>query len=153
LASPTPNDCCDNMEGLKYTPLFCYNKSMHKCVFCLTSISGRRNKIYCSRQCRASFSKSKRWHTLCKGARNRKLDFQLTRTDFVEITNSKNPCFYCGRTFNVIGIDRYDNNIGYIKTNCVPCCKECNFLKGSRNAVLFIQLCQRIGQHNRQSFP
>lgn len=32
-------------------------------------------------------------------------------------------------TIKVNGVDRYDNNIGYLKENCVPCCTSCNSRK------------------------
>ena len=38
-------------------------------------------------------------------------------------------CYYCGK-LGPSGIDRIDNNIGYIENNCVPCCKHCNYVKG-----------------------
>lgn len=34
------------------------------------------------------------------------------------------PCVYCG--YSSDGVDRLDNKKGHIKSNCVPCCKECN---------------------------
>jgi len=37
----------------------------------------------------------------------------------------KNECFYCGDKNN-IGCDRIDNNLGHIKSNVVPCCRDCN---------------------------
>lgn len=33
-------------------------------------------------------------------------------------------CTYCG--FPATGLDRIDNKIGHIESNCLPCCKECN---------------------------
>lgn len=37
------------------------------------------------------------------------------------------PCTYCG--FPSTGVDRMDNKKGHIKSNCVPCCKECNIAR------------------------
>jgi len=34
------------------------------------------------------------------------------------------PCYYCGYPSN--GVDRIDNSIGHIMTNCIPCCHTCN---------------------------
>lgn len=66
------------------------------------------------------------------GAIKRKYDFTLTIDQFKKII--KEDCYYCGlkptnelnRQFDKIkysGIDRVDNTIGYILSNCVPCCK------------------------------
>ena len=40
-------------------------------------------------------------------------------------------CIYCNSTQD-IGCDRIDNNIGHIKSNCVPCCYSCNIMRGNR---------------------
>lgn len=77
-------------------------------------------------------------------AKKRNLIFDISLQEFMEIT-SKN-CTYCGaeprlhnRTnlkyseFYCTGIDRIDNTKGYIKENCVSCCKTCNSLKLDRS--------------------
>ena len=47
--------------------------------------------------------------------------------DFIiKIFNS--PCSYCGLKSNP-SIDRIDNSIGYIKSNCVPACLACNKIR------------------------
>lgn len=84
-----------------------------------------------------------------RNARYRNVLFELTLTQFYYLTKEK--CFYCGNPpFNLIrkyihnGIDRVDNNKGYIIGNAVPCCKRCNVAKGSmtveefRNHIEFI---------------
>lgn len=45
-------------------------------------------------------------------------------------------CFYCGLPGG--GIDRYDNNVGYILENCVPCCRHCNYAKRDRTVTEFL---------------
>lgn len=34
------------------------------------------------------------------------------------------PCTYCGHEST--GLDRINNNLGHVKSNCLPCCRECN---------------------------
>lgn len=65
-------------------------------------------------------------------------DFKLSREDFEVLI--KGNCFYCGNTPSQIlkrlksrklqilynGIDRINSNLGYIKDNCVSCCRYCN---------------------------
>lgn len=43
-------------------------------------------------------------------------------------------CFYCNGSLHPtgIGLDRLDNSKGYEETNVVPCCKNCNLLRGDR---------------------
>ena len=53
------------------------------------------------------------------------------------------PCHYCGfhkETCN--GIDRMDNSKPYIPSNCVSCCKKCNYAKHTLEYNEFINLCK-----------
>ena len=43
---------------------------------------------------------------------------------------SSMSCHYCGVEWPN-GIDRINSSIGYVKENCVPCCKHCNYVKGN----------------------
>lgn len=56
------------------------------------------------------------------------------------------PCFYCEYKSeeSVNGIDRMDNTKGYVKENCVGCCKRCNFIKKSLDAHTFVERCVHI---------
>lgn len=72
-------------------------------------------------------------------ARKRNIFFDLSIEEFEKLIPSN--CFYCSDKSN--GIDRWDSNIGYVFDNCVPCCKECNFLKNNTNPDLFVS---RIGK-------
>ncbi len=70
-------------------------------------------------------------------AKQRNLVFEL---DYLEAFEKYclGSCFYCGfkpiwpETHN--GIDRYDNDKGYVEDNCVSCCFRCNWAK--RNNVV-----------------
>lgn len=73
------------------------------------------------------------------GAKKRGYKFNLTKKEFRELTEQ--DCYYCGTSPSQIhingknggyvynGVDRLDNNKGYFLSNCVPCCKTCNFAK------------------------
>ena len=57
------------------------------------------------------------------------------------------PCHYCGfldldETCN--GIDRMDNSKPYIPSNCLSCCKKCNYAKRVLDYYEFINLCKTI---------
>lgn len=54
------------------------------------------------------------------------------------------PCFYCGGEILTVGIDRINNDIGYIKTNVVACCNTCNLMKRTLNQKDFIAQCRQI---------
>lgn len=90
------------------------------------------------------------------GAKNRNLEFLLSKEYFKDLTSSN--CYYCGKSPEQInhqtgrfngyylynGIDRLNNNIGYIEGNCVPCCKECNFAKRKMTEEEFFINIERI---------
>jgi len=71
-----------------------------------------------------------------RNARSSEREFNLTKEQFKILTS--NDCFYCGKPPSCIsskfdwgrylynGIDRKDNNLGYVLENCVPCCADCN---------------------------
>lgn len=44
----------------------------------------------------------------------------------------------------VNGIDRMEQNIGYTKTNCVPCCPTCNFMKQEHCYDIFLSIISKI---------
>lgn len=87
-------------------------------------------------------------------ARRRGLQFLLSRDTFRQLTTSN--CHYCdlvpstvekkaalsNYTYN--GIDRVDNEIGYVAGNCVPCCFPCNSAKGTMSSHDFFSLIRRI---------
>lgn len=91
-----------------------------------------------------------------RGALKRNLSFELSREEFREMT--KKNCFYCGKEpaqlrrregrvygeYVYNGIDRIDNNKGYILENCVPCCGKCNQAKSKSNKKDFIEWIKKV---------
>jgi hypothetical protein len=75
------------------------------------------------------------------GAKSRGYNFDLDFDNFTKLLSGQ--CHYCGSKEN-IGIDRMDNKIGYTIKNCVSCCTECNFFKGSKEYTYFIEKCKSI---------
>jgi 5-methylcytosine-specific restriction endonuclease McrA len=90
-----------------------------------------------------------------RGAQERDLLFDLTVEEFRELTSAK--CSYCGiepaqinhksNTFGAYiynGIDRIDNSLGYIKSNCISCCERCNEWKRALTKNEFLNHVKRI---------
>ena len=84
-----------------------------------------------------------------------KKDFLLTFEEFKELVNKN--CYYCGEIPSktrfiasktkekpLNGIDRVDNNVGYLKENCVPCCTTCNFMKKMLTKEDFLNQIDKI---------
>lgn len=81
----------------------------------------------------------KRYRVYIRGAESRSLAFELSYDDFDGLV--KKECHYC----NVspakaeMGVDRKDNKVGYLKSNCLPACKWCNMAKGKMSYVAFLK--------------
>ncbi len=98
-----------------------------------------------------------------RDAARRGLVFRLTEDEFRHLTSS--PCTYCGvessnnvaiqynffnGTYRYNGVDRVNNLVGYVRSNCVPCCKQCNFAKGNMKRKDFEAWISRIASFNRK---
>lgn len=102
-------------------------------------------------------------------AKKKNREFLLTKEEFKILTQKQ--CHYCGakpslkstphksvrnqagreyKSFIYNGVDRVDNNLGYISNNVVSCCKTCNYAKHTGSVenlikhALDIQLTQRL---------
>jgi len=102
--------------------------------------------------------KSKLFRQYTGSAKRRGLLFSLTEYEFDFLTQSK--CHYCGIEPKQIsikssnegkyvynGIDRKNNNEGYVIENCVSCCYDCNFLKRDRDYDNFISCVITISKN------
>jgi hypothetical protein len=78
------------------------------------------------------------WRSTQRNAYSRGLLFTLSESEYENLIIR--PCYYCGfyslTRFN--GIDRIDNNKGYILENCISCCKMCNMIKYSQHPNEFL---------------
>lgn len=98
------------------------------------------------------------------GAKKRGYEFKLSRVEFNYIVQQ--DCAYCGEPpnhpwhagsllFNGVylsnGIDRINNNIGYIPSNCTSCCKVCNKMKYTLTKEEFISHCRKVTNYDGQS--
>jgi hypothetical protein len=94
-----------------------------------------------------------------RNAKNRELEFSLTKNKFIILTTEN--CFYCGCAPNTMvfadnsngnyvynGIDRVDNSKGYTDDNCVPCCKICNKAKLKMTKDDFLSWITKVYKHS-----
>lgn len=96
-----------------------------------------------------------------RSAAKRGHNWGLTREQFFSLTQT--VCFYCGclpsnkygecselrlnGVFVGNGIDRVDSSLGYSISNCVSCCKTCNYMKRSLSFEEFKAHILRIAAH------
>lgn len=146
-----------------------YKKFKCKCVcgkeFILTSNRLYKKITHCG--CLGGFYTTKQ-----KGKRNpihftiyrlykynanlRKKEFNIDIESFLKLITAN--CHYCNSepqshivysgpyrdNYKYNGLDRVDNNIGYILNNCVTCCKFCNRAKKDENLVSFLEWLDRL---------
>ena len=93
-------------------------------------------------------------------------EFTISDLEFYAITQQS--CFYCGippsqmievkvkgvteqtrlrSQFSYNGIDRFDNNKGYVYENCRPCCGTCNHCKSAMTFDQFKEWVLRAADH------
>lgn len=82
-------------------------------------------------------------------AKRRKKEWDLTLEEFDKITSAN--CHYCGtppggnhRGFLFNGIDRVNNDYGYLFFNCVPACGLCNFAKRGNSVQEFYEWIEKV---------
>lgn len=91
------------------------------------------------------------WHRYQKDAPERGLAFELEYKDAVAMFAA--PCSYCGvlpckgytgRGKYHTGIDRINNAVGYLLSNCTPACWTCNRAKGKFTQEAFLTWATRL---------
>jgi hypothetical protein len=65
-------------------------------------------------------------------------------TDDFMISLFRMPCEYCGIKESLSGIDRVDNENGYVMGNVVPCCTTCNLRKKKMTKQEFLDWIKRV---------
>ena len=132
-------------------------KVMKKCCTCKilklpSEFSSDPSKKDCKqskcKECKSEYDKgpTQRYSLYRHGAKRRKIEFELTKEQFVEFWGK--DCTYCGDQVDGIGLDRVDNSKGYTVDNVVPCCGECNRFKWGMTGEEFISHCTKIAKFN-----
>ena len=87
-------------------------------------------------------------------ARKRGVSFDLTYAQFETLVDGE--CYFCGdiggntlrkrgyNDYSYNGIDRVDNSVGYLPSNCISCCSWCNRAKNNDTLANFVDKCKKI---------
>lgn len=94
-------------------------------------------------------SPKRRFSKYKRGAKKRNLFWNLTYEEFMIFW--KRPCSKCGDQIDTIGLDRINNNIGYILSNIESCCYTCNMAKHNRTNEDFIKHCHKVSDFRRRN--
>lgn len=116
----------------------------YQCKFC----RARNRKAYLSASGRTNIKKAVSDYRA--NAKRRGYSWQLTTDEAIALLGQ--ACFYCGASpqsngkngIKKNGIDRKNNEMGYLPENCVPCCWRCNYLKGDSSYDEFVTLIKLI---------
>lgn len=69
--------------------------------------------------------------------------FDLTFDQLYKLITGK--CHYCLKEADPFqGIDRKDNTKGYVKTNCVGCCSDCNYSKRFMSETVYKKYLEKV---------
>jgi len=85
------------------------------------------------------------YHEYKKRAKKRNIDFLISKEDCEKYFNTN--CYYCNEIISGLGIDRIDNEKGYVLDNIVPCCSKCNFMKHVQNKNNFLKRIKQISDN------
>ena len=92
---------------------------------------------------------NKLWANYRNKAKKRNFSWTLTKEQFVKLMSA--CCHYCGYldVSGIMGIDRVNSREGYELSNCVSCCKDCNFAKNDRTLEEFFSWLNRISEFQK----
>lgn len=142
--------CSNEFESFKTT----HNKESTKCRRCFDTQSNAEQ----TRSKRERNYKAEKYNNLeyaykeyIKNATKRNLEILITFDEFTALVTSK--CYYCeySKKGETTGIDRINNDIGYILSNCVPCCETCNRMKLYYHPEFFVEKCKIITKQQEVS--
>jgi hypothetical protein len=92
---------------------------------------------------RSDFPVSTYFASAKAGAKSRGIDFALTVEDYADLISKR--CHYCNA--EDVGIDRVDSDLGYVRTNVVPCCYPCNKAKSNQSREEFEKWAHNLFAH------
>ena len=113
-----------------------------KCI--ATGVERENPQAYARRYCanKRRTDPAYRIKYLKRSALKRSLVWELADGEAILLVTS--ACVYCGDSAEVNGIDRVDNDRGYLPNNCVSCCMLCNRMKHANSVETFVEQCRRV---------
>ena len=82
-----------------------------------------------------------------QNAKKKNIEWLLSKKVFCHLLDG--ACYYCAK-MPALGIDRYDNNVGYTPDNSVSCCSYCNYAKRDLAADQFLYHVSEIHKHSNK---
>jgi hypothetical protein len=83
-----------------------------------------------------------------RSARKRGIEYTLSDQELEKLVLAE--CQYCGaEPAPVNGVDRVDNNTGYVSGNCATACSDCNYAKRKMSVDQFKRWIAKAARHMR----
>ena len=95
-------------------------------------------------------------------ARHKNLEYNLTNEKIINLFQAN--CYYCGTEpksiyhsknyngdYKYNGIDRLNNDQGYIENNVVSCCSKCNYIKNKHNHDDFVAWIKAVNDNLKKN--
>ena len=127
---------CPGCDGIKALSLFVRNLARPdgKGVWCRDCNYKRKGTVPAPRKTRKTNPETNlryRFNSNIASAKERHLNWNLTFEQWTSLIVGK-ICHYCDGELpkSGSGLDRKNNNRGYVLKNVVPCCQTCNWIKG-----------------------
>ena len=82
--------------------------------------------------------------------KTRQYEFTLTENEYNKLING--VCYICGKLPSAThknGIDRFDNDVGYVIENCNSCCGQCNYMKNDLEYGYFFDKLKNIYENSK----
>ena len=76
--------------------------------------------------------------TDCKKRRSNDLTLDFVSNALIQ------PCVYCGTSRIKMTLDRIDNALGHLQSNCVPSCIRCNYIRRNMPHSAWLRLTPTI---------
>lgn len=85
-----------------------------------------------------------RYNYSVRNAKRRGLCWKISFRQYKKLIAK--PCTYCGeiKYESCIGLDRIDNAKGYIRSNVVPSCAVCNYMRNDLPVWFFLSVVRKI---------
>ena len=96
-------------------------------------VMGNNNRTFHKGLCYTAFEKK---------AGEKGFVVEITKEDHYKLQN-ETKCYLCG-VKAILGVDRKDNTLGYLKSNSFPCCSSCNMMKRDTTFDAFVARCKRV---------
>lgn len=122
----------------------CHNIVSRNVPFCFSCYHRRH-------MAEAIYTPQQRYNQAKRNAKKREIIFELTLEQYKSLVIQ--PCYYCEEIYRRcgVGLDRINNSMGYELSNVLPCCGDCNTIRGNKLTVEETKQVIKLLQNTRKT--